>query len=221
MQLTHTFSDLLGCCCLPHFFRGQGYSVEELLEATVGERSQHAWTYPLPGQALQYAEFVIPIDQVLDVGPVDSQQQLLGLFLNNLRVTRGQVFRWCHNIDCIGQGAAQSLNLDVLAGVESHASPAFEPKRMCEADNLVLEICPSLPLFLFPLARYRCVIVRGRIAVFQRFRVVKYSIATRHHRVSVHVVGVRRIGSRELERGTGRRLFTVRESSAQFRAVVR
>jgi hypothetical protein len=155
VQLTHAFSDLLGCCCLPHLFRGQGYSVEELLKSTVGERSQHPWPYPLPGQALQNAEFVVPIDQVLDVGPVNSQQQLLGLFLNNLRVAGWYAFGGCHNIDCIGQGAAQSLNLNVLAGVESHAPPALEPKRMREADDLVLESCPSLPLFLFPLAGYR------------------------------------------------------------------
>lgn len=81
MQLPHALSNLLGCVRLPHARRGERGGVQVLLEPAVEEGPQQPRTDLLPRQTPKHAQFILAINQMLHLGPVDSQQNLGRLLL--------------------------------------------------------------------------------------------------------------------------------------------
>jgi hypothetical protein len=84
VQLPHAFGNLLGRLWLPHAGWGQRGSVQVLLESAIKKGPQQARADFLPGQPPQHVQLVLPVDQVLHLGPVDPQQNFGRLFLAGL-----------------------------------------------------------------------------------------------------------------------------------------
>lgn len=81
VQLPHPLGNLPGCFGLPHTARGERGGIQVLLEPTILERSQQPRTDLLAGEPPKHAQLVLSVNQMLHLGPVDSQQYLARLFL--------------------------------------------------------------------------------------------------------------------------------------------
>lgn len=148
MKLAHALCNLLRCLRLAQGCGSQGCSVEELFEPTIGERPEESRSDLLPREALQDAELVVSIDQMLHLRAVDPQQYLGRLLLRHFR--RLEVFRRSYNVDCICQSTAQPLNLNLFARVQCNPSPAFQSQGMGKTNDFILEGNPGQPFLLFP-----------------------------------------------------------------------
>lgn len=73
VQFAHALGYLLGGLRDPEVAWSEGASVEELFETAVEESAEQAGTDPLPSEAFEDLQFVVPVDQMLDLWPVDSE----------------------------------------------------------------------------------------------------------------------------------------------------
>lgn len=81
MQLTHSFRNLLTRTLDTQIRSRERRRIEELLEAAIRERAQQARADLLARQAAQDAELVLAVDEVLDLRPVDAQEEFGGRFV--------------------------------------------------------------------------------------------------------------------------------------------
>lgn len=81
VQLAHSLGDLLARLRIAQLLGRQGARVEELLEAAVPKGAEQARADALAGQAPQDLELRFAVDEVLDLGAVDAEEEFAGVVL--------------------------------------------------------------------------------------------------------------------------------------------
>lgn len=145
VQLSHALCNLLGCLRVANMRCRECDGVEELLEATILKCSQHTRADLLPGEAAEHAQFALAVDDVLNLWPIHSEQQLGRHFLPGLRLLRYILWRR-HHVYGIGQSATETLHFNHVAAVQWDAPPALDSERMRNANDFILEFDPRLAL---------------------------------------------------------------------------